>query len=106
VVDKKECKRTKVLLPRVQVLAVGSDSAGTDGARGSTPAALGGATRSGNPSLLITVAVSPADGPRLVLAAETGSLYLGLLSGSVEELKTGMGVDCREAPGDPAPLFP
>lgn len=72
---------TRVLLPRAEVLAVGSVTVsgqapppGADG-EGVTDAQPAEAV----PTALVTVAVSPADGQRLVHAAQTGTLYAGLL---------------------------
>lgn len=85
--------RTKLLLPRVQVLAVGtnrnSDSAGSAGAEG---------------ALLITVAVSQAEAERLILAKSTGTLYLGLLTETIVP-KPGPGAENTDA-GSTKPLFP
>lgn len=63
-----------VLIPEVSVLAVGSTS---------TVNPTGGVQPTGNSSML-TLALSPADAPRLVLAGRSGEIYLGLLgSGGV-----------------------
>jgi len=89
-----DVQRTRVLLPRVEVLAVGTYQPGRDGVV---------AARGGGPSLLITVAVDQQEAERLVHGLNTGSLYLGLLSDSVE-VRTGSGVDDTDAGGS-VPLF-
>ena len=66
-------KYTQVLIPRTQVLAVGSQVLQTpDGASG------------GNTSALITVAVTPLQAKRLVHASQTLSLYFGLRTAGVD----------------------
>ena len=66
-------KFTQVLIPRTQVLAVGSQVLPTpDGAA------------SGNTSALITVAVTPLQAKRLVHASQTLSLYFGLRTAGVD----------------------
>jgi pilus assembly protein CpaB len=66
-------KYTQVLIPRTQVLAVGSQVLPTpDGASG------------GNTSALITVAVTPLQAKRLVHASQTLSLYFGLRTAGVD----------------------
>jgi pilus assembly protein CpaB len=72
---------TRVVLPAVEVLAVGDVTID-----GRTPVAgvdpdedAAGPEAQAVPTTLVTVAVSPADGQRLVHAAQTGLLYAGLL---------------------------
>jgi pilus assembly protein CpaB len=65
-------QRTRVLLPRVTVMAIGQDS-------GKDPS-----TTTGSNSLLVTVAVNPGDAGRLIEGQSLGSLYLGLLTDSVD----------------------
>ena len=88
--------RTKVLLPRVEVLAVGTF----------TPGQQGGASRSGGDegSLFITVSVNQAEAERLIQGVNTGSLYLGLLTDSTD-VKPGPGVDNRDSGGSSVPIF-
>jgi pilus assembly protein CpaB len=83
-------KATKLLLPRVQVLAVSA------AAPKSTDKAAG------NGTLLVTVALNQADAERLIHESESGSMYLALLS---ETSKTGpaRGVDNLGLLG---PVFP
>ena len=59
---------SSVLLPAADVIAVGAVSTAS-----TNPA------NTGNGSL-VTLALTPADAPRVVLASKTGSLYFGLLS--------------------------
>jgi len=88
----KQSKITRVLLPRVEVLAVGQFGAG-----GVTSAQRNGDAASGDSSgnvLVVTVAVSQADAERLIHASRTGLLYFALLTDS-SEVKPGPGVDNR-----------
>ena len=86
---------TRVLLPAAEVLAIGdvtlsgrAAAAGSDSESGQAVADV--------PTALVTVAVTPADGQRLVHAAQTGTLYAGLL---------GEGVDVGNAAVDDRALF-
>jgi pilus assembly protein CpaB len=83
-------KATKLLLARVQVLAVSS----------AAPKATDKAA--GNGTLLVTVALNQADAERLIHESESGSMYLALLS---QTSKTGPshGVDNLGLLG---PVFP
>jgi pilus assembly protein CpaB len=90
--------RTKLLLARVQVLAVGSNRGSTDGGATAT-----GGSGGGDGALLITVAVSQTEAERLILAKNNGSLYLGLLTESTE-VKPGPGVQNQDQ-GTSTPLF-
>lgn len=76
---------TRVLLPAAEVLAVGavtvSGQAPPPGAEGDPDAAT---SAEAVPTALVTVAVTPADGQRLVHAAQTGTLYAGLLGEGAE----------------------
>jgi pilus assembly protein CpaB len=85
---------TRVLLPRLEVIAVGER--GTAGAATSVPAATAapGANGTASPSttMLITVAVSQDEAERLVHAAQTGTLYLALLDDTAK-IEPGQGVD-------------
>ncbi|HEX5741887.1 MAG TPA: Flp pilus assembly protein CpaB [Pilimelia sp.] len=84
---------TRVLLPRVDVLAVGQQ--GSPGAvAGATPApdasAKGGS--GGSSSVLVTVAVDQAQAERLIHASGTGTLSLALLDDAAT-VTPGPGVD-------------
>jgi len=94
--DDKACKRTVVLLSRVEVVAVGIPPAAgvTDGSSGRTT------TRSANQSQIVTVAVSPEDMLRLNLARQTGTLYLALLTDAVD-VRAGAAVGCGDIQGRP-----
>jgi pilus assembly protein CpaB len=83
-------KATKLLLSRVQVLAV------------STAAPTSTSKAAGSGTLLVTVAVNQADAERLIHESDSGSMYLALLS---ETSKTGPapGVDNMGLLG---PIFP
>jgi pilus assembly protein CpaB len=98
--NKSNIERTRVLLPRVEVLAVGTYQAGQRG-----DGATGSATTSRGASLLVTVAVNQAEAERLIEGLNHGTLYLGLLTDSVD-VKTGSGIDNTDGGGGAAPLFP
>jgi pilus assembly protein CpaB len=83
---KTSIERTRVLLPRVQVLAVGSNKNQASG------------------SLMVTVAVSPTDAERLIEGLSHGTLYLGLLTDSVD-VKPDSGVDNTDSTKNATPLF-
>jgi pilus assembly protein CpaB len=91
--NKTNIERTRILLPRVEVLSVGTYSAGSDTA---------GDSRSG--SLMLTVAVEQADAERLIEGLSHGTLYLGLLTGSVD-VQPGGGVDNTDSGNSSVPLF-
>lgn len=86
--------RTRVLLPQVEVLAVG----------GKVPNQDAQSAGGGDASLLVTVAVTQADAERLIQGLNSGSLYLGLLGDSTA-VKPGPGVDNRDANSGSAPIF-
>jgi pilus assembly protein CpaB len=90
-------ERTRVLLPRVEVLAVGTyqQSRATNNATATT-------SRSG--SVLLTVAVSQEEAERLIEGLSHGTLYLGLLTDSVQ-VNPGGGVDNTDGGGGGTPLF-
>jgi pilus assembly protein CpaB len=68
---------TRILLPDVEVIGVGSQTA--QPASATTPA---GATQPSSSATLVTVAVSPADAQLLVHAVQTGNLLYGGLLGT------------------------
>lgn len=82
-------ERTRVLLPRVMVLAVGQGR--------NSP------TGNDSGSVMVTVAVDQADAERLISALNAGTLYLGLLSDSVQ-VEPRAGVDNTDRGGG-NPLF-
>jgi len=83
-----ENKITKLLLPRVETLAVGAY--GQDGA---TSSQGDDETRTkGTVTLLVTVAVSQADAEKLIHSIRVGELYLALLT-DTSEVRPGAGVD-------------
>lgn len=73
-------KESRVLLADADVIAVGATSTASGAA----------ASGAGNTSL-VTLALTPADAPRVVLATKTGSLYFGLLSDATSVVR-GSGV--------------
>lgn len=78
-------RATRVLLPRIQVLAVGTPKV-TDASGAEKPAAASGET------LLVTMAANQSEAERLVHGAQTGTLYLALLTDSTD-VRQGSGVD-------------
>ena len=93
--SKTNIERTRVLLPRVEVLAVGtyqsSQSRTTTGS-------------SGSGSLMLTVAVAQDEAERLIEGLSHGTLYLGLLTDSVQ-VNPGAGVDNTDGGTGSVPLF-
>ncbi len=75
---------TRVVLPRVLVLSVGSPpAAGASGASGSSTSAEASSTTPGTSGpVLVTMAVNQANAERLILLTETGVSYLALLTPS------------------------
>jgi hypothetical protein len=74
---------TRLLLERVSVIAVGSTIAGA--ASTQPPAATDGSSQSSaqnssSSNVLVTVSLRQRDAERLILASQTGKLYLGLLT--------------------------
>ena len=76
--------RTRIVLPRVLVLSVGSAPAsGTSGTSGSSTTPAAGSTTTGTSGpVLVTMAVNQANAERLILLTETGVSYLALLTPS------------------------
>jgi pilus assembly protein CpaB len=91
-------ERTRVLLPRVEVLAVGTyqPTSKTGSATNSTST-----SRS---SLMVTVAVTQQEGERLIEGLSHGTLYLALLTDSVD-VRAGNGVDNTDGDDVSVPLF-
>jgi pilus assembly protein CpaB len=81
---------TRILLPRVEVIAVGTrgEVGGATSTSTSQPAAgtaTGGAAAAvGASNLVVTVAVTQDEAERLVHAVQTGTLYLALLDDSTD----------------------
>lgn len=86
---------TKLLLPRVSVLAVSHDA----------PKDVSGTSNDNNSStnVLVTLAVTQADAERLILAQQIGQLYLGLLSDTSVTSTDGGIVNIMAF--NPAPIF-
>jgi pilus assembly protein CpaB len=86
---------TRVVLASVQVIAIGpradtsADSTSTKNAALASQQALGSAA-----TVLVTVAVTQAEAEKLVHAAQTGALYLALLT-DTSATSAGAGVDNR-----------
>jgi pilus assembly protein CpaB len=91
--EKPDNKATRLLLPRVKVLAVGSTTSAErpkdepdDGPSAAQAAPASTVT-------LVTVAVDQAEAEKLIHGIQTGSLYMGLLG--TYEVKPGPGIDNR-----------
>lgn len=82
-------RRTRLLLPRVEVLAVGVFGDG-----GVTTATAADETTEVPSGLILTVSVDQNDAERLIHATRTGQLYLALLT-DTSEVSPGPGVDSR-----------
>jgi pilus assembly protein CpaB len=81
-------RRTRLLLPRVEVLAVGVFGEGVT----TTPRNGDGADGNEPTGVILTVAVDQEDAERLIHATRTGLLYLALLTDS-SDVSAGPGVD-------------
>lgn len=90
-------KATRVLLPRVQVLAIGEDTVPADAPvspdESGTEEAPTDPAAAALKMTLVTVAVDQRQAEKLIHATQTGTLYLGLL-GNIETTP-GPGVDNR-----------
>jgi pilus assembly protein CpaB len=96
---------TRILLPRVEVIAIGTRGdtgaatssggraagTGTGTAAGGTGNATTGDAASGGGNLLVTVAVTQDEAERLVHAVQTGTLYLALLD-DTSDVRPDLGV--------------
>lgn len=71
---------TRVLLPKVEVLAVGNTTLGT----AQTQPGEEGQQAEQVPTALVTLALTPQDGQRLVHGVQTGTLYAALLGSGTE----------------------
>ncbi|MBO4206233.1 Flp pilus assembly protein CpaB [Micromonospora echinofusca] len=99
--EESKIERTRLLLPRVQVMAVGSYTPPRRDTEDEEPARSGTA----NGTLLLTLAVDQKEAERLILGLNTGSLYLGLLTDSVT-VKPGTGVENTDRAGGVSSIFP
>ncbi len=87
-------KATRVLLPRVKVLAVGESFSEEKPKTADDAGALQEPTPAGDVTkTLVTVAVDQREAEKLIHGTQTGTLYLGLLD--TYEVKPGPGVDNR-----------
>jgi pilus assembly protein CpaB len=82
---------TRLLLPRVEVLAIGERVVEED-EESDKKSSSDGKSKSGK--VMVTLAVSQPEAEKLVLAATTGSLYFALLS-DASRVQPGPGVDNR-----------
>jgi pilus assembly protein CpaB len=99
-------QRTRVLLPSVEVLSTGTYKAPTRSSNGNNDSVPGDTTSSSgsNGTMLVTVAVNQLDAERLIAGLNTGKLYLGLLTDSIE-VTPGPGVENLDAASGVTPLF-
>lgn len=93
-------QRTRVLLPKVEVVAVGTYTPPTNGQSGTS----GASQTSASGTLLLTLAVDQTSAERLVNGMSTGSLYLGLLTGSTT-VTPNNGVQNTDTAGGVSPIF-
>jgi pilus assembly protein CpaB len=93
-------ERTRVLLPRVEVLAVGTYQA--EQSRNNGNPVTGTSTLRN--TVMVTLAVNQPEAERLISGLNHGTLYLGLLTESVE-VRTGSGVENTDSSGGTNPLF-
>jgi pilus assembly protein CpaB len=86
-------KGTAVLLPKVEVIAVGPHG---EGATTTTPIDGEGEAQDGqgNASVLVTVAASAEEAAKIIHVAESNAIYLALLNDS-SDIQPGVGVDSR-----------
>ena len=96
-------QRTRVLLPNVEVLSTGTYQ---PPARNNDDGVVGSGVSETQPggAMLVTVAVSQTDAERLIAGLNTGKLYLGLLTDSVQ-VAPGPGVENSDAGSGTTPLF-
>jgi len=91
-------RATRVLLPRVQVLAVGATTSQSQSSSDQGTAPNGAQNVSNNETnaqqTLLTLAVTQTEAAKLVQAIQTGTLYLALLTDS-SQVTTGAGVNDR-----------
>lgn len=86
---------TQLLLPRVQVLAVGTfGGTGVTAAQVQQQGDTGKQQQQSSGQIVVTVAVNQLDATRLIHASETGTLYFALLTDS-SDIKPGAGVSNR-----------
>jgi pilus assembly protein CpaB len=90
-VTEEAADRTRVLLPRTHVLAIGPPAPSS--AAGSSTAGRRSGSATGNESsrALVTLALKQPDAERMILASSRGTLYLGLL-GAESKVTTSAGV--------------
>ena len=85
---------TRLLMPKVQVLAVGA-ATGANGAATAQPAGqLATAEKAASSLTAVTFAVSQEEAEKLILAATTTQIYVALLDDS-SDLRPGPGTDTR-----------
>jgi pilus assembly protein CpaB len=84
-------KATRVLLPRVEVIATGAFfTDGSTSSQADDPNGVNG-QRAGGQTMVVTVAVTQPEAERLIQATATGALYFALLT-DTSDVKPGPGV--------------
>ena len=90
-------QESRIIVPGVQVLAVGqnTDAQGSSSTQPGQDSVLssGGSVASGAARPIVTLAVSPSESEKVVFAAESGSIWLVLLPGSTDTVRSGGGQD-------------
>jgi len=88
-------QETRIIVPGVQVLAVGqnTDSQGSNSQQAPSSGVLasGSGGTQGGATTNVTLAVSPADSEKIVFAIESGSIWLVLLPGTSSKVTPGPG---------------
>lgn len=89
-------QETRIIVPGVQVLAVGQNTGGQSqgGSSGQTSGLLssqGSGIPQANSTTIVTLAVSAADAEKIVFAVESGSIWLALLPGTSSTVRPGPG---------------
>lgn len=87
-------KGTAVLLPKVEVIAVGSYGEGVTTVRPIDGDNRDENNQEGRAAVLVTVAVTSEEAAKLIHAAEANAIYLALLNDS-SDVKIGDGIDSR-----------
>jgi pilus assembly protein CpaB len=85
---------TRLVLSSVEVLAVGPQGSGASAGSPKSGALAADTGNSSSDQVLVTVAVGQADAEKLVHAAQTGAVYLALLT-DTSRTSPGDGVDNR-----------
>jgi pilus assembly protein CpaB len=92
--DFKADRATRLLLPRVKVLAVGAGGSESDTGSASAASAAAATGATDDPSALLTLEVVQADAEKLIQGQQTGHLYFALVNDASTLAPSG-GIDNR-----------